>query len=264
MLFAVPLWIRSKKHVTLCLACIAIAYHVSMLADYFVAQESTPSNATAFKLVFFNVLRTNEDIEATLTEAVDFEPDFLFLMETGPDWTDLLRQRAREFPYQKLICRKDYTGVAFLSKHPWESLEIVDSPDGNPPLDIVFAIEGSRFRLLLTHPLPPISSELGKARDTQLANLAGTVSDDIATVFAGDFNQTPWSSRFQSILNAGQLTDLSKGYSIAPTLTPLPTWLGGVKVDHALGNRRISVTDFTLGTTQHSDHRPVALTFQTN
>ena len=56
--------------------------------------------------------------------------------------------------------------------------------------------------------------------------------------------------------------DASRGFGIAPTLMPLPTWFGGVKVDHILINRGLSVSDYQLGETRFSDHRPVSVDFQ--
>lgn len=261
VILALPLWIHRRMKKTLLLAAGGIAFNLYMIAPYFLQQSTDESNRPDFQLAIFNVLRTNENVEQTRTEVMASDPDFLFLMETGPNWDETLKALSDTYPHQKRLCREDYTGVAFLSKHPWQSLVVVDVPDANPPLDVSFDINGSAFRMILTHPLPPISPSLRKARDNQLLHLAGEISSEFPTLFAGDFNLAPWSYHFGQLLKAGELRDLSLGFGVAPTLTPLPTWFGGVKVDHILGNKSVSVEDFQLGSSEFSDHRPVIIEF---
>ena len=116
--------------------------------------------------------------------------------------------------------------------------------------------------MIVTHPLPPLGSDLTAARDRQLLTLARRLSTDESCVMAGDFNLTPWSSRFTKILAAGQLRDGSMGFGIQPTLTPLPTLMGGLKVDHVFVNQGISIHRFQIGTSRYSDHTPVSVEFR--
>ena len=259
---ALPLWLRLRRKKTLAAAALVIGLNLYMIVPYFVSTTSDVSGGRKFQLVIFNVLRTNTEMEQTLEEAVSGDPDFLFLMETGPKWPAVLESLDENYPHRKVLCREDHTGVVFLSKHPWQSLKVVrDVAGGNLPLDVRFSIEGEEFRMILTHPLPPIPPSNGRDRNEQLLELAASVSDDTPTILAGDLNVTPWSAHFHAVLDAGELTDLSKGYGITPTLAPLPSWFGGVKVDHVLANNGIAVTNFAVGVTQYSDHRPVSTTF---
>ena len=260
MLATLPLWAYRRRRKTLFLAGCALAWNLFIMAPYFLPPETGPGDRN-FELVLFNVLRTNDAVAKTLDEAIRDEPDFLFLMETSPRWDEPLRQLERIYPYQKRICREDYTGVAFLSKHPWQRLDVPNVSGANPPIDVQFAVDAVNFRLILTHPLPPISPGLAESRDEQLTKLAKTVTHSLPTLLAGDFNLTPWSARFRELLGAGVLHDLSRGFGLAPTLTPLPTWFGGVKVDHALGNAGLGALDFQVGQTEFSDHRPVLVRF---
>ena len=265
VIFGIPLWFRNGNRKTLAIAGVVAIPTLWIIVPYFIPQPThieSNANGRKWRLASFNVLRTNSEIDTTLDEAIASDPDFVFLMETSHDWIQSLKQLSDRYPYQKLLCREDYTGVAFLSKHPWQELQVIDVPDSNPPLDVTFRIGNEpKFRMILTHPLPPISPSLARSRDRQLLTLAETISTEVPTVLAGDFNTTPWSSRFDVLLAKGNLSDASKGYGLKPTLTPLPTWLGGIKIDHVLGNKGITVHSYSVRDTQHSDHRPVVVEF---
>ena len=254
-------------------AVAALILNLWPIVPYFIAKPvvvkqskvSAEADRKLVRLVIFNVLRTNTAIEATLQEMLREEADFVYLMEVAPIWKAKLDALKERYQFQKLICRDDYTGVAFLSRHAWESVEIVDTDDANPPLEVRFPTlpgQSTGFRMILTHPLPPLGSDLTAARDRQLITLARRLSSDGPCVMAGDFNLTPWSIRFAKILAAGQLQDSFLGLGIRPTLTPLPTLMGGLKVDHILVNQAVSVHGIRIGTSRYSDHAPVLMDFE--
>jgi endonuclease/exonuclease/phosphatase (EEP) superfamily protein YafD len=118
------------------------------------------------------------------------------------------------------------------------------------------------FQLIATHPLPPISPGLTASRDSQLLTLAERCRSNPPSLLVGDFNLAPWSPRFEPILKAGQLTDASLGYGLTPTLTPLPTLLGGLKVDHVLVSQDLTVRDYSVRPCRHSDHTIVIVDFR--
>jgi len=266
-------WGIERNYRWIGIAVVALILNLWPILPYWIAKPvarnstalSAPADQKPLRLLLFNVLRTNTQIEATLAEVLHADADFVYLMEVAPIWQQPLEVLRDRYPFQKRICRDDYTGVAFLSRHPWESLEIVDTDAANPPLDLRFARlpgESKGFRLIVTHPLPPLGSDLTAARDRQLLTLARRLSTEESCVMAGDFNLTPWSSRFTKILSAGQLRDGSMGFGIQPTLTPLPTLMGGLKVDHVFVNQGISIHKFQIGTSRYSDHEPVSVEFR--
>ena len=273
LLPATALWMSRRRVKPLIVGGLALAVNLWPIIPYFVPpNRPAPTDSgivrrgeSSFRLVVLNVLRTNENFEATLEEVVDENADFIFLMEVQPAWKPQLEKLRDRYPYQKLLCRQDYTGVAFLSRHPWNDLEIVNVDDiGNPPIDITFPRLDSQlagFRLIATHPLPPFGSRLTNSRDRQLNVLAKRFQSDQAALLVGDFNLTPWSPRFHHVLEAGQLRDASLGYGIRPTLAPLPTLMGGLKVDHVLVNNRVIIGDYRLNSDAHSDHRRLVVDF---
>ncbi|MDZ4853174.1 MAG: endonuclease/exonuclease/phosphatase family protein [Pirellulaceae bacterium] len=223
------------------------------------ASSLEPVDSKSFRLVSLNVLRTNEAFQATLNLIIEEDADFVFLMEVQEAWGKYLEGVQNKYPYQKVLAVPDYTGVAFLSKVPWTNLDVVMLGEVlNPSLDVQFASDNNSLeslRIIATHPLPPFGDILTKSRDRQLNVLAKRLKGVEASLLIGDLNLSPWSPRFAKVLEAGDLTDASLGFGWSPTLTPLPTLLGGVKVDHVLRGNKIDVKDVRFVPIPTSDHR---------
>ena len=272
LLPAIVVWVRKRRSKLSIIGGLALAANlwpvIPYLIPYGYSTAATPElsdpDQTSFRILVVNVLRTNESLKATLDEILNENVDFVFLMEVAPAWKSPLEGLLDRYPHQKLICRDDYTGVAFLSRYAWDHLEVVDTNDANPPLDIFFASlvgQPGPFRLIATHPLPPFGPSMTAARDRQLNTLAKRCQLKQATLLVGDFNLTPWSPRFRQMVDAGGLQDASLGYGISPTLTPLPTLIGGLKVDHVLVNSGIIIRNYQLKPCAHSDHKLVTVDF---
>lgn len=241
------------------------------VAPYLLSSLQGPSDASGkltgktYRLISFNVLRTNDDVQATLDDVLAEDPDFIYLMEVHGKWKEPCEKLLAEYPFQKIVSRQSYVGVAFLSKHPWREMEVYDLGDiGNPTIDVQFNFPGNdrTLRLIGTHPVPPFGDGLTQSRDTQLTDLAERFDGNQANLLIGDFNLSPWSPRFAPILSAGNLSDASLGYSLSPTLAPLPTLFGGLKVDHVLKNDNVGTVEFQLKSGAGSDHKMLIFDFE--
>lgn len=218
-------------------------------------------SSNRYRLVVLNVLRTNQKYEQTWQEVLATNADFIYLMESHPQWSPLYRRSIDLYPHQQDIPHHAYTGVAFLSKHPWSSIEVI--PSGiitNPSVDAQFQ-KLSNLRIIATHPVPPFGAELTKAREDQLIGLADRLTPETPNLLIGDFNVSPWSPSFDRVLRRGDLRDVSRGYGPTPTMGPLPTWFGGLKFDHVLANTNIVTVDFQIIAVTGSDHRMLIYDF---
>jgi endonuclease/exonuclease/phosphatase family metal-dependent hydrolase len=190
-------------------------------------------------------------------------------MEVQNAWANHLSGVKDRYPYQKVLADPAYTGVAFLSKIPWESMNVVMLGEvTNPSIDVKIPCLGPlsrkssrNIRIIGTHPLPPFGNMLTRSRDGQLKTLSERFVAHEPNLLVGDLNISPWSPRFSTILRAGNLIDASLGYGIETTLAPLPTWLGGVKVDHILVDHSIRVLKYQATRSAHSDHKMVSVDF---
>lgn len=261
------LW-RQKRPV-LCLLFLGLmGWHASKIWPYVVpntAQTVKTVEPKVHRLALFNVLRTNERFSETLDELLSCDADIVYLMEVQPAWKAHLERVRTQYPYQEVVADLDYLGVALLSKIPWRDLEIVQlGYVSNPTYDVRLCVGDEPqddIHLIATHPLPPFGEVLTVARDAQLSTLSARRVDGEPQVFCGDFNLSPWSPRFQALCHTSSLSDAALGYGLAPTLIPLPTVLGGVKVDHVLVNSRIQVHQYQVKRSSYSDHGIVLFDF---
>jgi endonuclease/exonuclease/phosphatase (EEP) superfamily protein YafD len=258
-----------RKWTMASIVCGFFIYNVLPTVPYFLRPTSQAnahsSKATQYRVLSFNVLRTNERLESTLEEIVAEDADFVFLMEVQNEWRIYLEGINDRYPYQKVLSDPAYTGVAFLSKYPWEKLDVIMLGEvSNPSIDVRLPSLDStseKLRLIATHPLPPLGEMLTRSRDQQLTTLGKRFLPDEPNLMIGDLNLSPWSSRFATILSSAGLMDASLGYGISPTLCPLPTWFGGVKVDHVLISESIKVRRFRVQPSRYSDHAMVVVDF---
>ena len=124
---------------------IALIWNSIVVYPCFVSEASNfddQNTSASFRLVILNVLRTNNDIEKTWQEVLETDPDFVFLMEVHPGWNSLFNDAKESYPFQENRAHHAYTGVAFLSRRPWKSLEVINSGViTNPSIDVSFADE---------------------------------------------------------------------------------------------------------------------------
>lgn len=235
---------------------------------FFATPPSANANASEtrqYRVLSFNVLRTNVQLELTLDQIFSQDADFVFLMEVQNDWKTYFEGIRERYPYQKILTDPAYTGVAFLSKHPWKTLDVITlGAVSNPSIDVQIPRLDSAlrsFRIIATHPLPPLGKILTDSRDQQLKVLAERFRLNEPNMMIGDLNLSPWSPRFAALLKIADLKDASIGRGIATTLAPLPTLFGGIKVDHVLTGGPIIVQQFRTQSSAYSDHKIVIVDF---
>ncbi len=257
-------WYKRWKMVGLMLG--VLVYNTWGLLPYWFSGATTPiNNVDTMRLISFNVSRTNTDFQGTIDRFVAENPDFIFLMEVHTEWNLYFDNLRSVYPHQHVVSHDSYTGVAFLSKHAWSEIEVLNlGAIPNPSIDVTFPTNSDSsvpLRIIATHPVPPFGAELTQSREKQLTDIVRRLNNEQANLVVGDFNLTPWSPSFSRILVAGQLTDATLGYGISPTLAPLPTWFGGLKVDHILRNEKIGIRNFRLGSNAGSDHHMLIFDF---
>lgn len=232
------------------------------------ASETQAHQPGSLRVMSFNVLTRNRRWDDVVKLVKQHDPDFVFFLEVDSTWEQVLTKELGElYPYARFKSRQDNFGIAVMSKHPWDSIEVFDSLALElPSIDMAFnQIEGlglaKPLRLIGTHPIPPMSESNWNARNEQLFNVAARLDDAMANIIVGDFNLSPWSPNFPRVLEAGNLTDASLRFGPAPTWYVFPSWVGGLKIDHALVNQHVKPLRVAIGPDVGSDHRAVVLDF---
>ncbi len=230
-----------------------------------VGQQDVTSGSGELRLMSLNLLTKNRKWDEVVNSIQKASPDFVVLMEVDSVWRQVLKEGlGDEYPHAEFRSREDNFGIAFLSKKPWSQLEAFNSRALRlPSIDVTFTNVGDKpLRIIGTHPIPPMNQRNWDARNEQLINVVERFDSSTANVMVGDFNLSPWSPNFKKVVSAGNFNDASEAFGPTPTWYVFPTWLGGLKIDHALVSQDILVRKLNVDQDLGSDHRALIMDFE--
>lgn len=197
-------------------------------------------------------------------------PDVVFLCEVSNAAQDVLAGLRERYPHQLRWPTADpwvepVIGRVFLSARPFRSTLVHTS---QPVLEIEIDHDGGRVALVSAHALRPWTESSIAGRNRTLDYLAERATADTDLVVIGDLNITEGSSRFQQLLERGELRDTRRGFGRQPSfaakvpyhtlrtriaqalMPPLP-------LDHVLVRGDLDCARRWVGPDIGSDHRPV-------
>jgi endonuclease/exonuclease/phosphatase (EEP) superfamily protein YafD len=204
--------------------------------------EPAPDGDT-IRVLVANVLSSNPDHDALLDFVHAEDPDVVALLEIDPAWADALVPLQAEYPFARVVARRDNFGVALLSRVPLDDLDVLDA--GGVPW-LTATLPGDA-RLVVAHTLPPISPRYAATRDLQLQLVEQWLVGPAVVV--GDLNATPWSGAFPS-------ARVPWTPGTWPTFLPAPLRL---PIDHALVSGGVVEVGRRAGPHVGSDHLPLVV-----
>lgn len=217
----------------------AALLNVAPLVPYLVPAARSAATAAPLRLMSANLLARNEshaEIVATVrTEA----PDVVVFLEYTPRWAEALDVLSDDYPYRVSLSRRDWTGIALMSRYPLTNGQAFDLGPV-PAVDAHVAAPGGPIRVLGVHLMPPMSDAAWRRRNAQLDALAALGAGREATVVAGDFNLTPYSPFFTGFLERAALGDAFAGRGLEISWPSSAPWLG-IKIDHMLISEHLTV-----------------------
>lgn len=210
---------------------------------------------THVRLVFSNVLASNEQYARVAALIHDTQPDIVALVETRDPWFAKLAPALAD--YQKLEHdRDDNFGLGLYVRGALRGH--VEHFGGSVPT-IVAEVEtrGVTATVIVTHPWPPMDAPSQTAQGLHLGELAGYVTTLRGPiVLAGDLNATPWSRLFRKLVGTTGLCDSRAGFGYQGSF-PADSVLTRIPIDHVLLSCDIGVRDRRIGPDVGSDHLPV-------
>lgn len=224
-----------------------------------VQAEPMSESESAYRVLAWNVLATNENYEEIEQLVSDQKPDIVVLIEVRPGVIEKLEAIAQRYPHSLHRPSWGGEGIAVLSRVPGTTLEFEDFALPKQP-GVIARIPGQNntaIEIVAVHTLSPLPLERVEHRDRQLEELANwSKGRQTPIVACGDFNITPWTKPFKNLLAEG-FVDTRAGTGNGPSW---PAELGpfGIPIDHVLAkgacrvlNRRV------LPQVPGSDHCPV-------
>ncbi|WP_424969935.1 endonuclease/exonuclease/phosphatase family protein [Dinoroseobacter sp. S76] len=207
MLAARPFWLRL-------VFALAVAVALFTTARPFLPQQSGGHLRVYSKNLWF----ANSEIAALVDDIESTGADVVMLQEVSDQNVEVLSLLEKSFPYQHLCGFSGWSGIALLSRHPFQGEPVCSEWRAIAAAPV--RIENSKVWLVSAHipwPWPHDSRNNEIAAERVLADLDGAI------VIGGDFNIMPWSGR---VLRIASLTNTRLAGPVRPTLTfrhvPLP------------------------------------------
>ena len=216
------------------------------------APASDPQ-AQVFAVASANVHLHNRNTEALTAWLAQERPDVLVLLEVSPAYAQGLR-RLRDYPFQHIVAEDSPFGIAVLSRHPLQQIEVIEDAQGIAHIEALLQWHGQPVGIIALHPMPPLTPQYHSVRNAKLAALARhATASGIPTVLAGDLNATPWSSAFSGLAQLG----LRRASGLAATWPAVLQGVLGLPIDHVLVTQHWAVAARKVGPQLGSDHLPV-------
>ena len=225
------------------------------------------------RLISFNVLTSNRRHADVVQWLLEQDADVIALIETDSRWTAAVEPILSPTHPHRVTHQPSggNFGMCLFSRLPLiqASVRTPDSLDTGffmPEIDCVVDRGGVTYRILVTHPLPPMRQSPFASRNHQIDQAARWARQAQQSpgevIVVGDFNATPWSP----ILRRFRRTS---GLNRAATMGPAVTWsaarsktawlrqASGLTIDHVWLSPRVSLMGYRVGPALGSDHRPL-------
>ena len=249
--------VRRWKAVVVCTVCLVL--NLSTIWSYLPTKQPTYADKS-LRIMCANVLSTNTNLEGMAATIDEANPHVVAIIEVSGKIADYFETNGEKYPYRHFIPRAGNFGIAIMSRVPLTKVETLESdPLHVPSYRIQFKPDETTYELIATHPIPPMGSTSTLNRDNHLQQMAESFTQDDHRILMGDFNMTPWSPRFQGLLDEANLVDAAVGFGLRPSWVVFPTYLGGLRIDHILVSPSIQTLNHRIFDIPGSDHRAVVI-----
>ncbi|MDB4476714.1 endonuclease/exonuclease/phosphatase family protein [Rhodopirellula sp.] len=253
------------------ITCALVALHLPWLFKAFPHASNSKNTRHAITVTSVNVLSENLEYDLVVADLLKTNADVFAVLELTPAWDQKLRQQLPAYSY--VISRSENVGdfgVGVYSKYPLGDIEVFQAVEAIDSLAVTVEVERSedsvhKFRLFVTHPLPPMNPTLFEARNHQLRDVAERIQkyrqqpSEIPVVLLGDLNLTPWSPWFAEFQSQSGLVRGISRFTIEPTWYRFSGFPFGLVLDHGLIDPSLVCTQFQVGGPIGSDHRSITL-----
>ncbi len=217
---------------------------------YLLPAATLPEEAGRARLAVANVYYGNHDLSLFRSWIEAEKPEILAVMEVGEAHRPQLE--ALPFAHKTILPRNGAFGVALLSQRQPSKVEVLDEDSPFPSLLAHYP----EFRVLVTHPIPPVSRQARQMGDEQMRRLVSRLKvEGPPLVVMGDFNAVGWDLRLLPLREAG-MKEARAGHGYLPTW-PTHQPVLGIPIDHIYLPANWASLDCRRGPQVGSDHFPL-------
>ncbi|MGF1493793.1 MAG: endonuclease/exonuclease/phosphatase family protein [Microcoleaceae cyanobacterium] len=258
---------RSQRKLIIVLA-IALGFYGSTILSWYVPRlRDTRTGGIPLTVMTYNVNYLLWDTRA-VAERVRANPvDIFGLVEPFKEQAAALRDGVEDlYPY---YYRATGGGLSLFSRYPIVETKTENLGTRYHSLFAIVIVGDKRLRVVVTHPLAPVSKQNFIRRNQTITALADyAAQQQLTTIIMGDFNTTSWSIYFYHFIQRSGLRSVNLGHGINPTWfyqdwrqTHFPSgWLKQclkIPIDHIFTSQDVSVDRVDTLSAGVSDHRPI-------
>ena len=258
LLVVVPLlWLKPRRGLLFALPLIV---NVAPVIALYVPNSAEPSDGQTLTISHVNIDRDKIDMLDRLNA---HGSDIVFIQEVQPPIAEAFAERMPDYAVKQVAARWDTRGSAMLVRKAWEgqlqfSHQIEISGYGDRPI-IVCTIGLNRVNIAVMS--LHVSRPTNALQVDEFADVARWSRNHQErgreVLVIGDFNQTPWSNRFQDLLEDGNLLNGQRGHGLQTTWpASLPPFLR-IPIDHTVHSDGIVLVKREVGDDWGGDHRPI-------
>ena len=212
-----------------------------------------PTGVHLLRVGQFNVLQPNDSKEAIIAAARTSGADVLSFQEVDDAWAVALDAALTpEFPYRRIIPRRDCYGIALFSRLPVDTMEVIDLL-GAPAVRAVVLTAGGSVAVTAVHARSPLPYGAFVKRNDQLELLANRLDDPrMPQVVIGDLNAVGWDD---ALLRFRDRVGLHTMPAYEQATFPSMMGMALIPIDHVMGSSHLAINNATTTHLRGSDHR---------
>ena len=255
---------RTRVFSVVLLFCL-FAHATTVVRSAYLPAQTPKDGGPPLRVMTSNLLASNHNHQATVDFIRHTDPDVIVFQEYTSAWDQALSNALPQYPYKITVPISNPFGIALYSKLALTNTVQTDlAGTGKPTIAATANIADTPFRIIGTHPPPPMSGTLYTERNLHLQKLAGMVKmSNEPVVVLGDLNITPWSAHFQNLINDGSLLDSRNGFGILSTW-PDSVFVLQIPIDHILVSQGVHTMHLQTSNNLHSDHKTLWADIQFN
>lgn len=236
-------------------AAIATLVHLSFVFPDLAQRQRPVPDGTRVRILLLNVHTSSTTYAAVSKLITDTNADIVALVEVDQKWLDGLAPTVARYSSRIEHPQTDNFGVALFARGSLHaSIEYLGL---YPTIVGTVDIGGTPLAIVLAHPIPPVGRELDDLHATALAEVGRRARElGPRTVVLGDFNATPWSRPFRTLIASTGLCDTRAGFGLQASF-PAASSIVRIPLDHMLVSCSIGVRDRWIARDVGSDHLPV-------
>lgn len=213
------------------------------------AADAVPDSGK-LRVALANIYVGNPNLDRLSAWVQAEQPDLLAIMEVTAEHQAELERLP--LAHKTIVARSSAFGIALMSRRPPERVEVLEEDTPFPSL----LASWPEYRVLVTHPIPPVSRQAREIGDQQIRRLLASLDDGaLPLLVLGDLNAVGWDQRLLPLREAG-LVEARKGHGFLPTWpAQLPVF--GIPIDHIYLPSDWKSLDCRRGPDIGSDHYPL-------